>query len=63
MSVRSSVSNFEGLLHFVKIPVMNPLKTVQSMEYTLPFYFFFKSYMSQEHWNKKNTKVSFQKMQ
>ncbi|EAR83015.2 hypothetical protein TTHERM_01043320 (macronuclear) [Tetrahymena thermophila SB210] len=59
--VQNSIQFQDGLLHFVKIPVINPLSKELQKEINLKFFFFFKSYMSEEHWIKKSTEIYFAK--
>ncbi|KAL4454399.1 hypothetical protein ABPG73_001791 [Tetrahymena malaccensis] len=59
--VQNNIQFQDGLLHFVKIPVINPLAKQLQKEINLKFFFFFKSYMSEEHWIKKSTEIYFAK--
>lgn len=43
--------------NYVKIPIINPLTESLFEPYTLRAYFYFKSYKSQEFWNKRGTKI------
>lgn len=42
---------------YVKIPVVNPMSESLFDALTLKCYFYFKSYKSQEFWNKRGTKI------
>ena len=48
--------------NYVKIPIVNPLTESLFSHFSLRAYFYFKSYKSQEYWNKRGTKIYINKV-
>lgn len=43
--------------NFIKIPILNPKISHFNDAFALRFYFYLKSYQSEEHWERANTKI------
>lgn len=47
-------------VNYIKIPIVNPKTSHFNDAFPLKFYFYLKSYKSEEHWERRNTKIYFE---